>query len=186
MRYCIIELCRTFFWALRKLVHLAVCHLGRKPPKGSKPTRSQELRLEGLFPKLKAWSVTGPETGPWWWPRSYNCIAWSVGVTDKWLQPDDWTVEGFDEFYASYGWIQSESGKRTYGKRKTALYAENCDPTACTHASVETHDCQWDESKAGEMERIMHKRHELEGGFYGDVIRYYERPDDNANLVIRG
>ncbi len=95
------------------------------------------------------------------------------------------TVEWFDGFYSSHGCMLSQSGKRTRGKRKIALYAENSNPTACTHASVETHDCQWDESKVGGMERIMHERHELEGGFYGDVIRYDEAPDDNANLDMR-
>lgn len=162
---------------LKKVIHLIVCLFGPKPPKGNPPTAAQESNIESYFPNLETWSVTGPATG------SYNCIAWSVGITDEWLWPGS-TVQDFDAFYASYGWSVSANGNREYRKRKIGLYADNSDPNDCTHGSRETHDCGWDESKLGGLERIMHIRSELEGGYYGNVIRYYEKYDESANLDL--
>jgi len=162
---------------LRKILHVIFCYLGPKPPRGSTPTSTQKSTIEGYFPRLKTWSVTGAMTG------SYNCIAWSVGIMDQWLWPGS-TVADFDAFYASYGWSVSANGNREYKKRKVALYADNSNPNDCTHGSREIHDCGWDESKLGSLERIMHIRTELEGGSYGNIIRYYEKPDNAANLDI--
>ena len=162
---------------LRKIIHFFICRFGASPPRGAAPTPAQKSVIEGYFPNLRTWSVTGPSTG------AYNCIAWSVGITNQWLWPGS-TVADFDAFYAFHGWSLSPSGKREYKKRKVALYANNSDPNECTHGSRETHDCSWDESKLGSLERIMHIRSELEGGSYGAVIRYYEKPDASANLDL--
>lgn len=162
---------------VRKVIHLIVCFLGPKPPRGDPPTASQKVTFEALWPNLKTWSVTGPATG------QYNCIAWSVGITDEWLWPGD-TVQAFDEFYARHGWTVSSSCEREHKKRKVALYAMNSDPNDCKHGSRETHDCGWHESKCGSLKRIMHIRAEMEGGVYGDIIRCYEKQADNANLDL--
>jgi hypothetical protein len=168
---------------LRKFKHCLSCSFGPKPPKGNPPTPYQKSNIEGYFPNLNTWSVTGPATGGSSVPGAYNCIAWSVGITDEWLWPGP-TVDIFDEFYALHGWSVAANGKREYKKRKVALYATNSDPADCQHGSRETHDCGWDESKLGGLERIMHIRSELEGGSYGDVIRYYEKQDIRANLNL--
>jgi len=162
---------------LRKLFHRFLCWLWRKPPRGEAPTPSQETEIEFYFPNLETWSVTGPGTG------DYNCIAWSVGITNQWIWPG-YTVADFDAFYASHGWTVTNNCNREYKKRKVALYANNSNPNDCTHGSRETHDCIWDESKLGSLERIMHRRSELEGGYYGDVIRCYVKDDNNANLDL--
>jgi hypothetical protein len=161
----------------RKIIHFFVCFFGSKPPRGSAPSPSRRALIEGLFPNLVTWSVTGPATS------AYNCIAWSVGRTNEWLWPGN-TIADFDAFYARHGWSLSTNGSREYKKRKVALYANNSDPNDCTHGSRETHDCVWDESKLGSLERIMHIRRELEGGSYGDVIRYYEKHDSTSNLDL--
>jgi hypothetical protein len=167
---------RWFCW-WRKIVHFLVCLFGSKPPRGNAPSASRRALIEGWFPNLQTWSVTGPVTG------SYNCIAWSVGITNEWLWPG-YTVTDFDAFYALHGWSVSTSGNREYKKRKVALYANNSDPSDCTHGSRETHDCRWDESKLGPQERIMHIRHQLEGGAYGNIIRFYEKYDPTSNLDL--
>lgn len=171
------KICRRWKCWIRKLIHLIVCLFGPKPPKGETPTSEQKTRIEGAFPNLETWSVTAPRTG------QYNCIAWSVGVTDQWIWPG-YTVQDFDQFYASYGWTVSGSCEREYKKRKVALYAYNSDPDDCTHGSRETHDCGWHESKCGGWERIMHIKTELEGGSYGDIIRCYEKQDSSVNLDL--
>lgn len=162
---------------IRKIIHLLVCAFGGKPPMGASPTAGQKATIESIFPDLQTWSVTGPATS------AYNCIAWSVGVTNQWLWPGS-AVADFDAFYASYGWTVSANGNREYQKRKVALYAYNSDSNMCTHGSREVHDCNWEESKLGSLERIMHRRTELEGGGYGDVIKYYEKADPAANLDL--
>jgi hypothetical protein len=162
---------------VRRLLHVILCFLGSKPPKGDPPTAEQKTRFLGWFPNLKTWSVTGLAAG------LYNCISWSVGVTDDWLWPGN-TVQDFDAFYASYGWTVSSSCGREYKKRKVALYAHNSDPNDCTHGSRETHDCGWHESKCGSAERIMHIKTEMEGGVYGDIIRCYEKQDGQSNLDL--
>lgn len=164
-------------YILRKIIHWISCTFGSKPPEGNPPTASQELTIKNDFPNLQTWSVTGAST------TSYNCIAWSVGITNQWIWPGN-TVADFDAFYASHGWSVANNCNREYKKRKVALYANNSDPNDCTHSSRETHDCGWDESKLGSLERIMHIRDELEGGYYGTVIRWYEKRDDNANVDL--
>jgi hypothetical protein len=162
---------------LRKIRHCIRCHLLSKPPKGNAPTTEQYSRFIGAFPNLRKWSITAP------WTNQYNCIAWSVGVTDQWIWPGS-TVQDFDEFYASYGWSLSTSCEREFKKRKVALFAYNSDPNDCTHGSRETDDCSWHESKCGGWERIMHIKTEMESGVYGNIIRCYEKQDDKANLDL--
>jgi len=167
---------------LIKFFHWLLCSFGSKPPVGVPPTASQESIIESYFPNLQTWSVTGPAT-PYGTPGRYNCIAWSVGITDQWIWPGN-AVADFDAFYASHGWTVSNTCNREYKMRKVALYANNSDPNDCTHGSRETHDCGWDESKLGSLERIMHIRNELEAGSYGNIIRCYEKHDNNANLDL--
>ena len=171
---------RFFEWLycmLRRLIHFLVCYFGAKPPRGDPPTAEQESRFEEAFPNLETWSVTGPSTG------QYNCIAWSVGITDEWIWPGN-TVQDFDEFYALHGWTVSGNCEREYKKRKVALFANNSDPDDCTHGSRGTHDCGWHESKCGGWERIMHVKSEMENGYYGNIIRCYEKQDGGANLDL--
>ena len=143
-------------------------------PCGTPPTAAEKAKFLGWFPNLRNWHITAPSTG------GYNCIAWSVGVTNQWLWPGN-TVTIFDTFYASYGWTPSANGRREYRKRKVALWA---DASGCTHGSPETHDCDWHESKCGSAERIMHDKFQMQGGSYGNIIKYYEKHDPNANLHL--
>jgi hypothetical protein len=143
-------------------------------PLGSPPTPAQKSKFLGWFPNLRNFTITAPATG------IYNCISWSVGISSEWLWPGD-TVAAFDAFYTSYGWTSSASGKREYQKRKVALWA---DTSGCTHGSRETYDCDWHESKCGPAERIMHDKFQMQDGGYGNIIKYYEKYDPNANLDL--
>lgn len=149
-------------------------HLHAVAPLGSDPTPAKRSQFVGYFPRLRSWKVTAPATG------AYNCIAWSVGVTSQWIWPGN-TVAVFDQFYGSYGWTPSASGRREYKKRKVALWA---DSSGCTHGSPVTYDCEWNESKCGGLERIMHDKYQMQGGAYGDIIKYYEKADPGANLDL--
>lgn len=154
-------------WRGEQFLHAVV-------PEGAPPSASKKSQFLGYFPNLRNWSIVAPAT------TAYNCISWSVGVTDEWLWPGN-TVAAFDQFYASYGWTPSANGDREYKKRKVALWA---DDTGCTHGSRVTYDCEWNESKCGSLDRIMHDKFQMEGGSYGKIIKYYEKSDPSANLDL--
>ncbi len=52
------------------------------------------------------------------------------------------------------------------------------------HMALATYDCDWHESKCGMFERIMHDKFQMQGGKYGNIIKYYEKYDPNANLDL--
>ena len=162
---------------LRKARHLSQRAFGPIPPRGDPPTNEQNKIYLKLFPRLTIWSVTGPSS------NRYNCIAWSVSITNQWFWPGD-TIQAFDAFYASHGWTVSNTCIREYKKRKIALFASDNGGIYCQHASRETRNYRWHESKAGKAERIMHLRTDLEGGAYGNIVRCYEKQDNKANLDL--
>lgn len=141
----------------------------------SAPTTAQHTFLSGLFPRLKAdsYCVTGPKT------PTYNCIAWSIGSTSKWVWDDvdaagnkNGTVEysDFDAFYGARG-LTPVIGK-TPANPLIALYGTSSEPK---HAALKTGAaCGSFESKLGANVRIAHSPVDLEGGSsYGDINRYY-------------
>jgi hypothetical protein len=154
-------------WSDEVLVHAVT-------PIGTTPTASQKQAFLDAFPSLRVFKITAP------WSYVYNCISWTVGVTNDWLWPGS-TVAAFDQFYGSYGWSTSSNGNREYKKRKIALWAQN---SSCTHGSLQYTGCDWHESKCGSMERIIHDKFQMQGGSYGKVIKYYEKSDPNANLDL--
>jgi hypothetical protein len=143
----------------------------------SAPTSAQNTFLSGVFPNLKKddYCVTAPEE------PSYNCIAWTIGNTSKWVWGDvdkagnnNGTVEisDFDAFYKANGGLTPVVGS-TPSNAKVALYAVGSKPT---HGAVKTGtgSCSF-ESKLGKYVRIAHDPTQLEGGsLYGNIDRYYE------------
>ena len=147
------------------------------PEGGSAPTSAQQSFLSGVFPRLKAanYCVTAPATA------TYNCFAWSIGDTSKWIDTDVDSVYGikngtlefsdFDAFYSANGGLRPLVGQ-TPANPKVALYAVGSSPT---HASRITGsgNCAF-ESKLGKFVRIAHDPTDLEGGtVYGGIDRFY-------------
>jgi hypothetical protein len=94
----------------------------------------------------------------------YNCISWTVGVTNNWLWPGS-TLANFDSFYAQFG---------LYRKTKGHVAAWGFADNNMTHGCISgpTHGPCW-ESKCGSLARIQHCLNELNGPSYGHVIAYY-------------
>lgn len=147
-----------------------------QPPYGRLPTDAERFEQERLFPNLQRWSVTGEEDD------NYNCIGWSLGGEQfGWVWPGD-SIADFDALYESQGYIVSDNDHPERGKRKIALF---CDAEGVpTHAAREVADGGWWESKKGHQHRILHRLAELEGGFYGNVQRRYEKPAPSANVDL--
>jgi len=94
----------------------------------------------------------------------YNCISWTVGVTDFWHWPGS-LLSDFDNFYGQFGLVR---------KTKGFVAAWGQSDNAMTHGCISgaTHGPCW-ESKCGHWARIQHCLNELNGPVYGHVIAYY-------------
>jgi len=129
------------------------------------------------------WSITGDAN------ENYNCISWSVGITDEWTwwdvdqypkfgdQDGILEVSDFDGFYDYYGYepsTKAEAGIQLYKKPGAE---EPTNPDGITHAARETDYGMW-ESKCGAWEKIDHMRDALndtsETASYGEHFRYYK------------
>jgi hypothetical protein len=125
-------------------------------------TAAEKQRFQGYFPRLDVNRavVTGEVSGV------YNCISWTVGVTNRWLWPG-YTLAEFDTFYHGFGLVRAGDGPVAAWGRSTSHM---------THGSVSGpgHGPRW-ESKCGPDLRIQHGLSELVGSLYGRVIAFYRR-----------
>ena len=127
-----------------------------------KMTSAEKKRFKKYFPKLDVNKalVSGAAT------RKYNCIAWTVGVTTRWIWPGS-NLSDFDKFYKSKGFIRASNGPvAAWGHKKTDM----------THGCISGagHGRRW-ESKCGSDLRIQHGLDELVGASYGRVIAFYKK-----------
>ena len=125
-------------------------------------TAAEKTRFKGYFPALdvdRAVVTDGMST-------VYNCISWTVGVTNRWLWPGS-SLANFDTFYHGFGFVRAGDGP-------VALWGLST--TNLTHGSVTGpgHGPRW-ESKCGPDLRIQHGLGELVGSSYGRVVAFYRR-----------
>ena len=126
--------------------------------------------LEQLFPGLAddGYVVSSPESA------AYNCIAWSVGESDRWWQPGIyWPAQPGDDLaalvalFASLGYEPCDHDGHEAGHEKVALYADA--GGEWTHAARQRPDGWWT-SKLGEGVDILHRTpRALVGEVYGEV-----------------
>jgi hypothetical protein len=75
-------------------------------------TPVEKQRFKGYFPSLDVnRAVVTGETS-----SVYNCISWTVGVTNRWLWPGN-TLAQFDTFYRGFGLHRSSNGPVAAGGR---------------------------------------------------------------------
>lgn len=110
--------------------------------------------------------VTGEAT----W--SYNCIAWTIGVTDRWINPYQ-TLDDWDAFYATVGLMRDyDDGTVAIWRTAGGEFTHGCVATA-------QYGFHW-ESKCGADLRILHHLGDLVSpALYGEVFVYY-KPDPSA------
>ena len=123
-------------------------------------TPEEKVRWKRIFPKLDVDRalVTGEAT------PVYNCISWTVGITDRWIWPGG-TLRDFDDFYGAFGYRRSMNGPIAAWSIGKSM----------THGCVSgpSHGPRW-ESKCGQLARIQHGLRELEGSAYGQVLAFYD------------
>jgi len=125
-------------------------------------TSTEKQRFLSYFPNLNIdQAVVTDEANP-----AYNCIAWTVGITNRWLWPGS-SLGHFDTFYRGYGYVRSGNGPIAVWGHSTA---------GMTHGSISGpgHGPRW-ESKCGGDLRIQHGLSELTGSLYGRVLAFYSR-----------
>jgi hypothetical protein len=125
-------------------------------------TAAEKRRFRQSFPNLDVDQavVTGGVSS------RYNCIAWTVGFSDRWLWPGG-SLADFDTFYHSFGFVRAGDGP---------IAAWGHSSANMTHGSISGpgHGPRW-ESKCGADLRIQHGLNELVGSSYGRVVAFYRR-----------
>jgi len=125
-------------------------------------TAAEKTRFQGYFPGLNVNSavVTDNVTSV------YNCISWTVGVTNRWLWPGS-SIGAFDTFYRGFGFARAGNGP---------IAAWGHSTSTMTHGSISgpSHGPRW-ESKCGQDLRIQHGLNELVGSTYGRVVAFYSQ-----------
>jgi hypothetical protein len=125
-------------------------------------TPVEKQRFQGYFPNLDVnRAVVTGEASP-----VYNCISWTVGVTNRWLWPGN-SLANFDIFYRGFGFVRAGDG---------TIAAWGLSASSMTHGSVTGpgHGPRW-ESKCGSDLRIQHGLGELVSSSYGHVVAFYRR-----------
>ena len=100
----------------------------------------------------------------------YNCLAWTLGLSDRWVWPwgkRDATKKEFDQLYTAHGFPPALRGHISgFGAGQSAM----------KHGAISgpNHGPRW-ESKCGAWLRIQHGLGEMERGMYGRVVGYYAK-----------
>lgn len=125
-------------------------------------TGVEKQRFKREFPNLDVNHaiVTGGKT------NRYNCIAWTMGVTNQWIWPGD-NIKDFDAFYKLYGYTRSSDGPIAIWGTSESEITHGC-------VSGPVNGPRW-ESKCGGDLKIQHGLNELTGTVYGNVIAFYSR-----------
>lgn len=131
------------------------------------PTQAEKDNLKKDFPNLDVnnISVTGEATG------TYNCIAYSMGITNKWIDPESFYndfIEQYKNAKTLYGSSCNYEQTSTEGSNAT-VDGWGTSSIDMTHGSVVYSSGTW-ESKLGRYLRITHKRSELSGTLYGRIL----------------
>jgi hypothetical protein len=127
-------------------------------------TPAEKLRFHGYFPNLNVDNavVSGEAT------NVYNCIAWTLGITDAWIWPGN-RIDDFDPYYNLIGYNRTQDPNSPI-----AVWGYSF--IRMTHGSISGvgHGPRW-ESKCGSDLRIQHGRDELSGNSpaYGNILAYY-------------
>lgn len=123
-------------------------------------TQEEKDDFHGIFPPMNVDlqpRVTAEAT------PTYNCIAWTLGLTTIWVDPCD-TLAEWDELYALINFVRADAGTIAVW-RQGANYTHGCIANAAEGFA-------W-ESKCGQSLRILHNLGDLVSNLYGDVYTYY-------------
>jgi len=146
------------------------------------PTPSEWAALHNDYPNLvqaDVW-VTGEPTS------TYNCIAFSLGYTDRWIDPNS-PLAAFQVQYQGYGFaVANYSGAKVDGWGAPASGPTK--GSSMKHGSRLSPDPQFSakglwESKLGGTERITHGRDQLTGTLYGNILTSFTKAAEQKVML---
>ncbi|QIM66288.1 hypothetical protein A4G16_02320 [Mannheimia granulomatis] len=152
-------------------------------PTYSKPLdKGESILYKSFFPNLNL--ATTKETSIA--TQCYNCVAWTLGVTDDWLWPlyhpyltdKDTTLADFDRFYQEAGFTRVSNINEAH-----IIAWGNTLPNGklyMTHACIAYPQSKQWESKLGAYIRIAHDLDGLKGESYGQPVAYYKKSAGEA------
>lgn len=126
------------------------------------PTASEKAALLESFPQLdfaNVW-ITAPQT------RVYNCIAWSLGIDTKWINPPQ-PLSKFIDFYRGYGYPVDYQNRVVDG---WGLLITTMTHGSKVYTGVSVGVSGLWESKLGASFRITHAEAGLGGPVYGSIL----------------
>ena len=118
--------------------------------------------IDAAFPNLKGdYEVLRPHT------KVYNCIAWSLGITNQWVWPGD-TIGKFDQLNGRFHYRP--------GTEKIVQYAVSQNGRlVVTHQARQVADGTWT-SKLGQLPLIRHRTpYAVDNTIYGQPVTVYVR-----------
>jgi hypothetical protein len=129
-----------------------------------KPSPVEWNNLARAFPYLEQKSVwvTGPSSDV------YNCIAWSLGLDDRWLNPPN-PLSAFDALYQHWGQKATTPLANDATIDGWGLSTNDPKHGSKAYTGVSLAADLW-ESKLGPSMRITHRRQGVRGSTYGQVI----------------
>lgn len=158
----------------------------RKNLERTKPVSNSRWLQERLrdnyranFPNMRNYKIVGGEDG------SYNCIAWALGIKDKWLGPQmNWpkkydhgdSLRSFDDLLFKFNASDVSDDSYDEGFVKLALFTHHEEPT---HLARLQSDGTWT-SKMGGTYTLAHALSEMNGGYiYGNLEKIYKLSVDD-------
>jgi hypothetical protein len=133
----------------------------------------RQIDQGGSFPYLGThYVVLSPSTD------RYNCIAWSLGITTRWINPGA-TLRHCDQLNRQLGYrrIRTLDYRVQAGVEKIVLYGKVKPDGSLeyTHQARQARDGTWT-SKLGKMALVRHATPEsLNGPVYGQPVAVYVR-----------
>lgn len=144
--------------------------------------KSNYLELTSFPNSVKEpFCITSPEDA------NYNCVAWALGDTNHWWEPDEdyiW-LDGLDfddrlqtlkHLFEHFGFEQIFQPDWTNKVEKIALYSN--DGVFCSHVAKQTIDGNWT-SKLGVSFDVTHTIETLEYGIYGHLAVILQKKQSN-------
>jgi len=123
-----------------------------------RPDPSEWTALSQAFPNLvqnDVWITDMPT-------NAYNCIAWALGYTDRWINPPA-DLGDFEKLF-----LASPLYTNVLPAEDSRASADGYRLSAMTHAS-RFHGGSWT-SKLGASFRITHNRKGVTGALYGQIV----------------
>lgn len=155
----------------------------RESVNGEKPNSLATLDISlrnRWFPNLADDSFTYESK----FTKKYNCVAWAVAITSKWIDnysPYKWhpdiprtqNLNSYIQYYETQAFRECNDGNYERGFDKIALYSNEY--KLFKHISFQLDKNRW-ASKLGGWEDIYHNDVNcLSGGSYGSFITYMSR-----------